>query len=294
MKTIWYGELAILIVCLTVGFVEPASAQADSVTTVIEFKNQEKTVRSLQLSEFDTVATENLLKIFEVHEQREREYKVYPVNPVFDHIFGEDWERAEEVVFTCRDGYQPSIPVAKFLTYDAYFASANADDSPFILNNMLQNHEIVELGPVYLIWDNLKSPLLLNEGASDMPYQITEIKLTSFAAHFPGLFPSAHTSPEVQEGFLYFRKYCIACHSINGRGGNKAPELNRPVSVTEYIKPEYLKRWISDPASIRYNTTMPALAMKIPKRDKIIENIIAYLKAMSAVEGIENTKDTRY
>src|SRR5690606_35179343 len=137
----------------------------------------------------------------------------------------------------CKDGYQPSIPVAKFLTYDAYLAVASADNTSFTLNNTLQNHEVVELGPIYLVWDNLKSPALLNEGAADMPYQIISIELTTFATRFAGMFPPTDVSTETRQGFLHFRKYCMACHTINGQGGGKAPELNYPVSVTEYFKP---------------------------------------------------------
>ena len=147
----------------------------------------------------------------------------------------------------------------------------------------------VELGPLYLVWDNLKSTELREEGAADMPYQIKEIELTSFAARFPALSPPANASQQVQQGFLHFRKHCIACHTINGQGGGKAPELNYPLSVTEYIKPEFLKRWIDDPSSIRYNTTMPALTAEIPAREKVIEELIAYLKAISTVKRLPAT-----
>lgn len=272
-------------VCMTAAFTLLAFARESSaVNTTIEFKNENKTVKILRLDALDTLVTASSLMIFEAHEKRERVYQVYPARQLFDHIFGKKWKTAEEIVFLCEDGYQPSIPVAKFLTYDAYFAFASADDSPFRLTNVLQNNESVSLGPLYLIWDNLKSTALLEKGASDMPYQIKVIELTSFASRFPALFPPADVSQAVQQGFLHFRKHCIACHTINGQGGGKAPELNYPVSVTEYIQPDYLKRWIDDPSGIRYNTAMPALAAETPERDKIIEEIIAYLKAMSKVK----------
>jgi len=269
---------------LSTGFTHPAHAQTHAVETIIEFRNPDGHIRSLKPEELNTFATQKTLNIFEVHEGRERPYKVYPAKSVFNQIFGAGWRAADEIVFTCRDGYQPSIPVTKFLAYDAYLAVASADDSPFTLNNVLQNHEVVELGPVYLIWDNLKSPVLLDGGASDMPYQIARIELASFAARFPGMFPPASASTEIKRGFLHFRKYCMACHSINGHGGGKAPELNYPVSVTEYFKPTYLKQWIDNPASLRYNTTMPALAATIPEREQVIAELIAYLTAMRGVK----------
>ncbi|SDY00552.1 cytochrome c [Nitrosomonas sp. Nm58] len=253
-------------------------------SAVIEFRNKGEMVGTLRLDEFDKIATASPLRIFEAHEQRARIYQAYPARQLFDQVFGEEWRAAEEIVFLCEDNYQPSIPVAKFLAYDAYFAFASADDSLFMLTNVLQNNEMVKLGPLYLVWDNLKSSELREEGAVDMPYQVIGIELASFAARFPKLFPPVKASQEVQRGFLHFRKYCIACHTINGQGGGKAPELNYPLSVTEYIKPEYLKRWMDNPSSIRYNTAMPALAAETPAREKVMEEIIAYLQAMRTVK----------
>lgn len=263
-----------------------AFAQDRAANTAIEFKDGDKIINTLPLDALDKIAIAKSLRIYESHEKKERVYHVYSIQSLFDQIFGKDWRTADEIVFLCQDGYQPSIPVAKFLAYDAYFAFASADGSPFKLTNVLQNNEIVELGPLYLVWDNLKSRALLDEGASDMPYQVIGIELTSFAKRFPNLFPPTAASQEVQLGFLHFRKHCIACHTLNGQGGGKAPELNYPVSVTEYIKPNYLRRWIDNPSSIRYNTAMPALAAETPERANVIEEIIAYLKAMSKVKRL--------
>jgi mono/diheme cytochrome c family protein len=249
----------------------------------IEFKDQGQTVRTLTLGDLGSITAVVPLKIFEAHEKKERAYQVYPVRPLLDHIFGKTWEQAEEIVFTSADGYQPSIPVARFLAHDAYFAFASADDAPFTLVNILQNNELVQLGPLYLVWDNLQSKALLDDGASGMPYQVTGVELTILAARYPNLSP-AQTSPQVQRGFLNFRKHCLACHTINGEGGGKAPELNYPTSVVEYLRPEYLIRWIENPTSVRYNTVMPPLAAEIPNRAIVTQEIIAYLRAMSAAK----------
>lgn len=277
----------IIAACLIFGsFSKLVFAQINPIGATIEFKDHGKLIKSLQPSELGAVVAKQSLKIYESHEKKEREYNAYPARPLFDQIFGESWKIAEEVVFLSADGYQPSIPVKKFLTHDAYFAFANADGSPFILTNLLQDNETVELGPLYLVWDNLQSTVLRNEGASDMPYQIVGIELTSFAMRFSKLIPPTDASPLAKQGFLHFRKHCLACHTINGQGGGKAPELNYPVSVTEYIKPEYLRRWIEQPSSIRYNTTMPALEADTPQREEVIDAIIAYLKVMRFAKGI--------
>jgi len=281
-----------LFICLMTAWAGAVYAQTNQPASTIEFRQQDKVIKSLHPEELDTFTNRIALTVFEVHERRERQYSAYFVRSILDQVFGQRWRAADEIVFSCRDGYQPAIPVTKFLAYDAYFAVANADNSPFMLDNILQNHETVELGPVYLIWDNRKFPVLLEEGASDMPYQIIGVELASFAARFPEMFPPAPVSVEVKRGFLHFRKYCMVCHTMNGQGGGKAPELNYPVSVTEYFKPEYLRRWIDDPASLRFNTPMPALAATIPKREQVIEEIIAYLAAMRAAKPVSSDKNS--
>ena len=105
-----------------------------------------------------------------------------------------------------------------------------------------------------------------------------------FKTAFPHTSPPPGSLVKVQRGLAHFRKHCAACHTINGEGGGKAPELNYPASVAEYIRPGYLKRWIENPQSIRYNTAMPGLAKGIPNREKVTEELIAYLKAMSTAK----------
>lgn len=246
----------------------------------IEFKDADQAHKTLSLNDLGTITPAVSLKVFEVHENAERVYRAFPARPVLDKVFGKGWENAQEIVFTSIDGYQPSVPVAKFLAHDAYFAFAHESGAPFTMTNTLQNNEMVQLGPLYLVWDNINSKALLESGASDMPYQIMSVEI-KFVAPFPNMAPPANASADVQRGFAHFRKYCMACHTINGEGGGKAPELNYPVSVIEYIKPEYLKRWIENPQTIRYNTTMPGLAKEIPDRRKITEELILYLKVMS-------------
>ncbi|SOD41969.1 Cytochrome c, mono- and diheme variants [Nitrosovibrio sp. Nv4] len=251
----------------------------------VEFKREGNAVNELSVDELRRLAPEVSLKVFEVHEKQNRVYRVLPARAVFDKVFGKDWEQAQEVVFISIDGYQPSVPVKKFLAHNAYFAFANADDTPFTLTNRLQNNEVVPLGPLYLVWDNIGSNVLLEAGASDMPYQIRAVEL-KFKAPFPNIVPQSGAASEVQRGFSHFRQHCAACHTINGDGGAKAPELNYPASVVEYIKPEYLKRWIMAPQSIRYNTTMPGLGEEISNREKVTEEIIVYLKAMSTIKRV--------
>ena len=263
----------------------PASAPAPAPAPLqdggnIEFMDNSQIVKVLSLGYLEAIAPPLSLQVFEPHEGRKRVYRVLPARSVFDAVFGNKWKEAKEIVFLSSDGYRATVPVAKFAGHEAFLAFAHDDGRPFMMVNTLQNNELVQLGPLYLVWDNVNSEALLESGASDMPYQIRAVELKS-GDSFPKMTPPQDASSQARRGFVHFRKYCASCHAINGEGGTKGPELKFPVSVTEYIQSGYLKRWIENPQSIRYNTTMPGLGKEIPRREQVIEELIAYLEAMS-------------
>lgn len=264
-------------ICLIVA----TSAVAYSTESSLTFKDHGTEVKKLEQTALESLAGPQSWTVYEPHEKKERSYRVMPFTQLMDKVYGVKWRNAEEILFTCIDGYQPSIPTEKFLKYEAGIAFPENTADSFELVNTLQNNEKISLKPYYLIWNNLKSKDLRMEGASDIPYQVVGIDLIAFSAKFPKLFPGKNATASVTAGFLHFRKHCLNCHTINGDGGGKAPELNIPMNVTEYWKPKALKQWIANPASVRHNTTMPALNPDLPERRKVIDQIVSYLKAMS-------------
>lgn len=243
------------------------------------FKNRGKLIKTLSLEQLEKLTPTKIVTVFDQNKLENREFKGFLVSDLLA-VYGENWKDGEEILFTCSDGYQPSIPSIKFKKYSSYLVYATPDRKEFTLRNKLQNNELVELGPFYLVWDNIAHPELKGEGESDWPYQVTTIDLINFSDRFPNMAPPKESSEDIKSGFLAFRKYCMPCHTINGEGGGKSLELNYPVSVTEYFKEPWLMRWIDNPTSVRYNTTMPALNPNAKDRETIIRNIIAYLKAM--------------
>ena len=246
----------------------------------LTFKDHGRLVKTVSLGQLEELVGIKTVTVYEPHELDNREYRGFPLRDVLTAVYGENWKEAEEILFTCSDGYQPSVPSIKFKTYESYLVYTSPDKDEFTLVNELQNNEVVQLGPFYLVWDNIKYPELKAEGGSDWPYQVTTIDLINFSDRFPNMAPPGNSSEGVKGGFLAFRRYCMTCHTVNGEGGGKSVELNYPISVTEYIKEPWLVKWIDNPKSIRYNTTMPALNPDAKDRDVIIKNIIAYLKAM--------------
>jgi mono/diheme cytochrome c family protein len=116
--------------------------------------------------------------------------------------------------------------------------------------------------------------------ANAWAYQIVGVDLVTFADRFPRLSPPKDASNKAKRGFLAFRENCMSYHTINGEGGNKAPELNYPTSVTEYLSDAWMRKWLMDPRSIRYNTTMPAFASH-SNSDTLVDDVLAYLKTMA-------------
>jgi cytochrome c2 len=243
------------------------------------FKNHGVQVKTLTSDELKALVPPHEQTVYEPHESRDATYKVVDFAKVLDAVYGKAWRSAEEMVFTCLDGYRPSIPVARLKEHTTFLAFERTGQKDFTLEDRLvANHPVVKVGPYYLIWENIKDAAIHDDGTSDWPFQLTTIDLANFSDMFGSSAPPKGASENVKRGFLTFRRSCMNCHAINGQGSNKAPELNYPLNVTEYFKESRLKQWITDPASVRYGAQMPKLGLKSEK----IDDIIAYLKSMSA------------
>lgn len=71
-----------------------------------------------------------------------------------------------------------------------------------------------------------------------------------------------------------FEQTCIACHSVDGQGGNVGPALD---GVADRFDEDYLARWLRDPQSIVPETTMPQLGLN----DVQIDELVTYLMTLS-------------
>lgn len=72
-----------------------------------------------------------------------------------------------------------------------------------------------------------------------------------------------------------FDQMCVACHSVDGRGGNVGPALD---DVGDRRDAEYLGRWLRNPAAVKQGTAMPQL----PLSDEQIESLTTYLSTLRA------------
>jgi len=242
----------------------------------LEIKNSSGSVKSYDLKK-ESFKVKSI-EIYEPHEQKKLIAHGYSFADVMDKL-NPKWREREEVLLTCLDGYQPSIPVDKFLKYDAYFAVAfEGRDKFYILH---PEKKFIPVGPFYMVW-KAKDNKAINDISSMWAYQVKAVEFIQFSDKFPKMAPPRDSKAQVKNGFLLFREKCMSCHQINGEGGDMGPELNSPVSVVEYFKPKWLRQWILDPTSVRSKAKMPKLFSKHSKDQSKVRDIISYLQAMSA------------
>lgn len=222
------------------------------------------------------------VRVFEPYEQQEVSFVALPFAALLDAIYGEEWRAEEELLFTCSDGYQPTIPVGRVLEHRAWLAFERKQQGFSIRKRESGETRTVELGPFYLVWENLEDAQVRQEADYGWPYQLVGVDLIRTRERFPGMLPPADASPAAVAGFRAFRVHCSKCHELNGEGGEIGPELVAASSPLEHRDPDFLRAWIEDPSRIRPNARMPALNPALPDRAGTVNEILAYLEAMRA------------
>jgi len=237
---------------------------------------------SRSFEELKEIAPPSRLRVFEPYEEGPAEFYALPINAVLDAVYGERWREQEEVLLTCADGYQPTFPVRRLLEHRAWLAFDREDAPGFsILKLESGERRRIDLSPYYLIWDNYDDEELRRQGDYGWPYQLIGIDLIRARDRFPKMTPAPGASADVLAGFTAFRVHCTRCHAINGEGGTIGPELNLPRNPIEYRDTKWLRQWIEDPSSLIATARMPALNRRLPNREKLIDDVLAYLGAMS-------------
>lgn len=225
-----------------------------------------------------SVAAEQLVEVKEPLSAAQLRFDATPLVPVLDAAYGPSWRSRDAVVFHCADGYKSLVKVQRILRYQPLLAHRRADQPRFEITN--RDGHPVPLGPYYLVWDNLKAPELQETGAKGWPYQVEAVESVDEPTALSAAEPPLGASLQAKKGYERFKTHCVACHSVNGVGGRVGPELNYPTSVTEYLQPDWLRRWLLDPTSVRARTAMPGLPRLLPRRERIADDIIAYLTSM--------------
>ena len=225
------------------------------------------------------------ITVMDPYEKDEVEFLALDLAQVFDAVYTPAWREEEEIVFTCLDGHQPVIPVARVKAHSAWLAFAREDQSDFtILKQESGEQKTIDLSPFYVVWENLDDPRILMEADYGWPYQLKGVDLVESEDRFRAMTPSG-APPQVEAGFQAFRVHCLHCHKVNGVGGQIGPELNAGVRPAVSREKAWLRQWIGAPHEVRPNTRMPALNPRLPQREQTIDALIAYLQFMAAASA---------
>ena len=207
-----------------------------------------------------------------------RRYSGYRFEVVAELLFGPMWRDGTQAIeFRALDGYVSRIPVADFDEHKAHLVVGVSDGSAFTVNNLLQNEKNIQLGPYYLIWENIEDAAMFNRGASGWPYQVAEILRVNISDE--RLRP-AGLDPALDPAIDLVRTHCLTCHKLNGIGGDKVP--GDLAGLARSLDDAGFRAWVLDPRSIQPTSTMPALSRGLPddERERIARLLRAYLLAM--------------
>jgi len=109
----------------------------------------------------------------------------FPLSEVLKNFLGENWKEMEGMHFTALDGYKTSVPMSRILKYEPVLAFRYVDATrSFTVNKKTKKPQTVELGPYYLVWNNIQHPELSKNGHKDWPYQVIRIDSLKHASQF--------------------------------------------------------------------------------------------------------------
>ncbi len=244
----------------------------------ITFKLGGKEVKSIDTSELAQHAVQT--KVFEHLSEAEATYQAVTFREILESVYGAHWgEAGEELLFTCADGYQPSIPLSIFKSNKSFLALSKPGEEFKAIT--IKDKKSISLGPIYLIWENLKNLDIREKAGSIWPYQVVAVDLIKFKDRFGKMAPHEKASPAAREGFLVFREKCMSCHKMNGEGAPAGIDLNRPVPKIQMYNPKSFEKWIMEPKALRPETSMPGLMATDPKAAKHIAPLLKYLESMA-------------
>ncbi len=244
----------------------------------LEFSNSDGLIGTKTLTELAELLPIKEMEVYDPIENRNKTYRGFATNDVLDLVYGKSWREGEEFAVAALDGYVSSNSVEHYLTYNSLLAFEDANRPQFILIKA-KDGKYVELGPFFLVWDNINSPELLDFVSYGWPWQSISFDLVTFNERFGKAIPPEGSSEQVQKGFKSTRKFCLACHTVNGNGGWLGGDI--AFSANKFDDAT-IKSYITEPGAIDVDASgSMVLRDELPNRDQVADDIIAYLNAMA-------------
>lgn len=207
-------------------------------------------------------------------------YKAVPVTSLFDTL---KIDTNAVIQFQCLDGFSAPISKERLLNKDknksrAFIAIEEANKPwPAIKAGG------PSAGPFYLVWPDPQPSFI---GPEEWPFQLAAFTVKgTLESLYPKIFPEQKVpaNSPVRRGLAVFTKNCFACHTLNLQGAAEVgPDLNIPMSPTEYFQKAALRKQIRDPQSLRHfpKSRMNAFPSTVlPEQD--LDDLVSYLTYMA-------------
>jgi len=214
--------------------------------------------------------TEIVTATFDPVFKRTKKYEAIPLKPYLEKLItASNLDTANtEIIFLCKDGYNPSMTLSKVMQNEPYLAIRDLAASEG--NNWTDTLQ-GKWNPFYLIWTNHA------KGAKGFtwPYGLKYLQFKTSDGAYKAAFPLDESQIA---GFELYKEKCMKCHSMNMVGGVMGPEMNVPKNITEYWQMKDIKAFVKNPYAYRYNSKMPPVAgLEAADLDKIMAYIV-YMK----------------
>lgn len=265
----------------TEGMEAPTEVPAETAGPRLECRDSGKLEASLSMNLLGRKTPAEQVVVLEPLEQARVPFEGVRLDQLLDNVYGRRWRQKPSIRFSMGGGGSALVTTSDVGRYRAWLVWRRMDRPEFAAERR-GTSEVVQLGPLYLVWDSLADSQLQKRGTWGWLPRVTAMDLTTVVGDMASLKPAADASEEVVAGYALFTQTCIGCHAIGGHGSLVGPELNQPVSITELMRDEWLAKYIDDPRKVRDRSAMPPLPPETPQRPKAIASVIAYLKYVAA------------
>lgn len=209
-----------------------------------------------------------------------RHYRAVPVAAL---LAGIPLSPGDTIEATGTDGFITEIPASLLLQSGPDTARAwlaiEPPDAPW----PPVAGETASAGPFYIVWER---PQRSGVAREYWPFKLATLRLAATPEQrwpFLAVDASLPVDHSARVGQELFAANCLPCHRLGGAGASDmGPDLNRPMSPTEYFEPSALRRYIRDPGALR---SWPQRMMQGFAPDQLsdyqIDAIVEYLDHMA-------------